>query len=92
MNRFKISCLTCAAALAAGVPALADEAAPADSPLAAEARAAARPKTRDEHRRELMDACDGQLIIPMTPGSESLNAAVAASLILWEMTRNTIER
>ena len=39
MNRFKISCLTCAAALAAGVPALADEAAPADSPLAAEARA-----------------------------------------------------
>ena len=37
--------------------------------------------------RELMDACDGQLIIPMTPGSESLNAAVAASLIMWEMCR-----
>lgn len=42
--------------------------------------------------RELMDACDGQLIIPMTPGSESLNAAVAASLILWEMTRDKINR
>ena len=42
--------------------------------------------------RELMDACDGQLIIPMTPGSESLNAAVAASLILWEMTRNKIKK
>ena len=42
--------------------------------------------------RELMDACDGQLIIPMTPGSESLNAAVAASLILWEMTRDKIKK
>ena len=42
--------------------------------------------------RELIDQCDGQLIIPMTPGSESLNAAVAASLIMWEMTRNIIER
>lgn len=37
--------------------------------------------------RELMDACDGQLIIPMAPGSESLNAAVAASLIMWEMSK-----
>lgn len=42
--------------------------------------------------RELIDACDGQLIIPMTPGSESLNAAVAASLILWEMTRDKIKK
>ena len=42
--------------------------------------------------RELMDACDRQLIIPMTPGSESLNAAVAASLILWEMTRDKIKK
>ena len=40
--------------------------------------------------RELIDACDGQLIIPMTPGSESLNAAVAASLIMWEMRREKI--
>lgn len=34
---------------------------------------------------ELLCQCDGELIIPMSPGSESLNAAVAASIILWEM-------
>jgi TrmH family RNA methyltransferase len=37
--------------------------------------------------RELLDRCDGELIIPMSPGSESLNAAVAASIVLWEMAR-----
>ncbi len=37
--------------------------------------------------RELLDLCDGELIIPMAPGSESLNAAVAASIVLWEMAR-----
>ena len=37
--------------------------------------------------RELMDACDGRLYIPMSQGAESLNAAVAASLIMWEMRR-----
>ena len=36
---------------------------------------------------ELLAQCDGELIIPMSPGSESLNAAVAASIILWEMAR-----
>lgn len=36
---------------------------------------------------ELLELCDGQLIIPMTPGSESLNAAVAAALVMWEMAR-----
>lgn len=36
---------------------------------------------------ELLDLCDGQIIIPMRPDSESLNAAVAASVILWEMVR-----
>lgn len=36
---------------------------------------------------ELLALCDGQLIIPMRPDSESLNAAVAASVIMWEMTR-----
>ncbi len=36
---------------------------------------------------ELLSICDGQLIIPMAPGSESLNAAVAASIVLWEMAR-----
>ena len=37
--------------------------------------------------RELMAMCDGQVIIPMQPDSESLNAGVAASVIMWEMTR-----
>lgn len=29
--------------------------------------------------------CNGEIIIPMQPGSESLNAAVAASVLMWEM-------
>lgn len=41
--------------------------------------------------RELIQACGGQLIIPMAPGSESLNAAVAASLIMWEMRKESLE-
>ncbi len=36
---------------------------------------------------ELLRRCDGQLIIPMTPGSESLNAAVAGAIVMWEMAR-----
>lgn len=35
----------------------------------------------------LLSACDGEVIIPMRPGSESLNAGVAASILMWEMTR-----
>ena len=31
--------------------------------------------------------CDGEIIIPMNPDSESLNAAIAASVIMWEMSR-----
>lgn len=37
--------------------------------------------------RELLDMCDGQIIIPMSEGCESLNAAVAAAIIMWELTR-----
>lgn len=37
--------------------------------------------------REMLALCDGQVIIPMQPDSESLNAGVAASVIMWEMTR-----
>lgn len=37
--------------------------------------------------KELLDMCDGRVIIPMSPGSESLNAAVAAAIIMWEMRR-----
>ena len=36
---------------------------------------------------ELLRLCDGELIIPMNPDSESLNAAVAASVVMWEMAR-----
>ena len=36
---------------------------------------------------ELLRLCDAQLIIPMRPDSESLNAAVAAAVIMWEMVR-----
>lgn len=34
---------------------------------------------------EMLRLCDGQIIIPMLPHSESLNAAVAASLLMWQM-------
>lgn len=36
---------------------------------------------------ELLGVCGGEIIIPMNPDSESLNAAVAASVIMWEMSR-----
>ena len=35
----------------------------------------------------VMDACDGCVIIPMTARAESLNAAVAASLLMWEFAK-----
>lgn len=35
----------------------------------------------------LLALCAGRLIIPMAPGSESLNAGMAATVILWEMAR-----
>ena len=36
---------------------------------------------------ELRKKCDGELIIPMCGGAESLNAAMAATIIMWEMRR-----
>lgn len=33
----------------------------------------------------LLAMCGQKIILPMTPGSESLNAAVAASVLMWEM-------
>ena len=38
---------------------------------------------------ELRQLCEGELIIPMEPGTESLNAAVAAAVIMWEMRGRT---
>ena len=36
-------------------------------------------------RREILDAADAELIIPMNPNCESLNAAVAATIVMWQM-------
>ncbi len=37
--------------------------------------------------REVLDACDRRVYIPMSGRVESLNAAVAASLLMWEFAR-----
>ncbi len=36
---------------------------------------------------DILSLCAGQTVIPMRPCAESLNAAVAASIAMWEMTR-----
>ena len=36
---------------------------------------------------ELLDAAEHQLIIPMSERCESLNAAVAATIVMWQMKR-----
>ena len=38
----------------------------------------------------LLAACTKTLLIPMQPHCESLNAAVAAAVLLWEAARETI--
>ena len=35
--------------------------------------------------KAVMDACSQFLIIPMNPRCESLNAAIAASIVMWQM-------
>lgn len=37
--------------------------------------------------REVISACDRSVIIPMSEGSESLNAAAASVILIWEMRR-----
>ncbi len=37
--------------------------------------------------RALLRACDGEISIPMSGEAESLNAAVAAAIVMWEMQR-----
>lgn len=39
---------------------------------------------------ELLALCEGEIIIPMDARSESLNAAVAASVLMWEMAREKL--
>ena len=37
--------------------------------------------------REFLALCDGELIIPMNAQCESLNAGIAAAIVMWELTR-----
>lgn len=37
----------------------------------------------------VIDCCSGKLIIPITPRSESLNAAMAAAIFAWEIARSS---
>lgn len=39
---------------------------------------------------EILNACDATMIIPMSGRTESLNAAVAAAVVLWEYGRETL--
>ncbi|MBE6950095.1 MAG: RNA methyltransferase [Ruminococcaceae bacterium] len=36
-------------------------------------------------RREVLESADHELIIPMNPHCESLNAAIAAAIVMWEI-------
>ena len=38
--------------------------------------------------QKVIDACGNKVYIPMTPHAESLNAAVAAALLMWEFGRS----
>lgn len=38
-------------------------------------------------RKEILDSADAELIIPMDNHCESLNAAVAATIVMWQMTK-----
>jgi len=38
-------------------------------------------------RQEILDNCDAELIIPMNGHCESLNAAVAAAIVMWQMQK-----
>lgn len=39
-------------------------------------------------RQEVLENADHELIIPMNPHCESLNAAIAAAIVMWEIRRN----
>ena len=36
-------------------------------------------------RKEILESADQELIIPMNPHCESLNAAIAAAIVMWQM-------
>jgi TrmH family RNA methyltransferase len=37
---------------------------------------------------EILSVCDNTLFIPMSKNTESLNAAMAATIIMWEISKN----
>ena len=39
-------------------------------------------------RKEILESADGELIIPMNSRCESLNAAIAAAIVMWQMKQN----
>ena len=39
-------------------------------------------------RREILEAANAQLIIPMNERCESLNAAIAAAIVMWQMKQD----
>lgn len=39
---------------------------------------------------ELLGICKKRVLIPMTPGAESLNAATAAGILMWEMSGRSL--
>ncbi len=40
--------------------------------------------------KDLLDICTDSIIIPMLPGAESLNAATAAAIVIWEMKKDLL--
>lgn len=42
--------------------------------------------------QELIDRCDRQVTIPMPGCAESLNAAIAASICMWELVREKVQK
>ena len=38
-------------------------------------------------RKEILENADAELIIPMNERCESLNAAVAATIVMWQMVQ-----
>ena len=39
-------------------------------------------------RKEVLENADHELIIPMNPHCDSLNAAIAAAIVMWEIRRS----
>ena len=39
-------------------------------------------------RQEILESADEELIIPMNPRCESLNAAIASAIVMWQMKQN----